>query len=106
MRFLLSGPVAVAFIVSIALGASSVRAAETPLERGKYLMSSIVACGNCHTPKGPDGKAIAAKELAGGDAINSPVFHAMPGNLTPDKETGIGTWTDAQIIDAIRNGKR
>ncbi len=30
----------------------------------------------------------------------------MPGNITPDKETGIGNWTDAQIIDAIRNGKR
>src|SRR5215471_13496496 len=94
-------------IVLLAMVVSVVAAtAETPLERGKYLMTSIVACGNCHTPKGPDGKAIAAKELSGGDPINSPVFHAMPSNLTPDKETGLGNWTDAQIIDAIRNGKR
>ena len=31
--------------------------AETPLERGTYLMNSIVACGNCHTPKGPNGNS-------------------------------------------------
>jgi mono/diheme cytochrome c family protein len=80
--------------------------AETPLERGTYLMNSIVACGNCHTPKGPNGKAIADKELSGGDPIDSPVFHAVPANITPDKETGIGKWTDDQIINAIRNGKR
>ncbi len=96
---------AVAILIVSTIVTSSSRA-ETPLERGKYLMSSIVACGNCHTPKSPDGKAIAAKELSGGDPINSPVFHAVPGNITPDKETGIGNWTDAQIIDAIRNGKR
>ncbi len=96
--------IAIASIMVCAAQASF--AAETPLERGKYLMSSIVACGNCHTPKGPNGKAIAGKELAGGDPIDAPVFRAMPANITPDKETGIGNWTDAQIIDAIRNGKR
>jgi len=80
--------------------------AETPLERGTYLMNSIVACGNCHTPKGPNGKAIEGKELSGGDPIDAPVFHAVPSNITPDKETGIGNWTDDQIINAIRNGKR
>lgn len=80
--------------------------AETPLARGTYLMNSIVACGNCHTPKGPNGKAIEGKELSGGDPIDAPVFHAIPSNITPDKETGIGNWTDDQIINAIRNGKR
>ena len=39
--------------------------AETPLERGTYLMQSIVACGNCHTPKDRDGKPMADRELAG-----------------------------------------
>jgi mono/diheme cytochrome c family protein len=88
------------------MSAASSAAAETPVERGKYLMSSIVACGNCHTPKGPNGKAIAGKELSGGNPIVSPIFQAIPGNITPDKETGIGNWTDDQIVDAIRNGKR
>jgi len=80
--------------------------AQTPLERGTYLMQSIVACGNCHTPKDRDGKPIADRELAGGHVINAPIFHSVSPNITPDKETGIGNWTDDQIVDAIRNGKR
>jgi mono/diheme cytochrome c family protein len=80
--------------------------AETPLERGTYLVNSIVACGNCHTPKGDSGHPLKNKELAGGDEFNAPEFHAVSANITQDKETGIGNWTDAQIIDAIRNGKR
>ena len=40
--------------------------AETPLERGSYLVNSIMACGNCHTPKNAGGEPIADKELAGG----------------------------------------
>ena len=80
--------------------------ADAVLDRGKYLMESIVACGNCHTPKGPDGKAIPGRELSGGNPIDAPVFHAVPPNLTPDPETGIGKWTEAQIVDAIRNGRR
>jgi mono/diheme cytochrome c family protein len=79
---------------------------ETPFERGRYLVHGIVACGNCHTPKDSDGKAIADRELAGGSVINSPIFHAVAPNITPDAETGIGEWTDDQIVDAIRNGKR
>ena len=103
-----STPIAAAIAVAsiMVCVAQASFAAETPLERGKYLMNSIVACGNCHTPKGPNGKAIAGKELSGGDPIDAPVFRAMPGNITQDKETGIGNWTDDQIIDAIRNGKR
>lgn len=100
------GAVIFAAISVFAMSAVSSAAAETPVERGKYLMDSIVACGNCHTPKGPNGQAIAGKELSGGNPIVSPVFQAIPGNITPDKETGIGNWTDDQIVDAIRNGKR
>lgn len=79
--------------------------ADDQVDRGRYLVTSIVACGNCHTQKGPDGKPT-GPELAGGSPIVSPVFNAVPSNITPDPETGIGKWTDAQIIDAIRNGRR
>jgi mono/diheme cytochrome c family protein len=82
------------------------RAKDSPLDRGTYLMNSIVACGNCHTPKGPDGLAISDQELAGGTVIDLPIFRSVTPNITPDPETGIGKWTDAQIINAIRNGKR
>jgi len=87
------------------LMAAAVRA-ETPLERGTYLMRGIVACGNCHTPKTADGKPIAEREFAGGVVIEVPEFRAVASNITPDKETGIGNWTDDQIVDSIRNGKR
>ncbi len=79
--------------------------AETPLERGRYLVQGPAACGNCHTPKGPDGLPIAGKELAGNQIVeDNPAFKAIGANLTPDKQTGLGTWTDAQIIRAIREG--
>jgi mono/diheme cytochrome c family protein len=85
------------------LAATAVQA-ETPLERGTYLVHSIVACGNCHTPKGPGSEG---KEMAGGFRIDGgPDFTAYAANITPDPETGIGKWTDAQIITAIREGKR
>lgn len=80
-------------------------AAETPLERGRYLMQSIVACGNCHTPQGPNGP-VAGMELAGGLRFEEPPFSAVASNITPDKATGIGNWTDAQIVSALRDGRR
>jgi mono/diheme cytochrome c family protein len=81
-------------------------AAETPVERGRYLMNSIVACGNCHTPQSPQGP-IPGREFAGGTPMNlGPAGIAHAPNITPDRETGIGQWTDAQLIAAIREGRR
>lgn len=93
--------------VGLALGATLMAAAaasaETPLERGRYLMNSIVACGNCHTPKGP---AAAGREFAGGTRMNLPLGIIHVPNITPDPETGIGKWTDVQLVAAIREGRR
>ena len=80
--------------------------AETPLERGAYLVQGIAACGNCHTPKGPEGD-IPGMELAG-MIYKDPegkVIYELP-NITPDLETGIGAWTDEQLVAAIREGRR
>jgi len=76
------------------------------LARGTYLMESIVACGNCHTPKTPDGNPIEDMQLAGGFVIEEPGFTAYAPNITMDPETGIGDWSDADIIRAIRDGVR
>ena len=77
--------------------------AETLLERGTYLMKGVVGCGNCHTaPGGP----MAKHELAGGLPFKEGPIDVVTPNLTPDKETGIGNWTDAQLMVAIREGKR
>jgi mono/diheme cytochrome c family protein len=75
------------------------------LERGRYLVEVTAACGNCHTPMGPQGP-VAARALAGGSVFDEPPFRAVAPNITPDPETGIGRWTDAQIATAIREGKR
>ncbi|MEJ8573947.1 cytochrome C [Microbaculum marinum] len=80
--------------------------AETLLERGTYLANGPAACGNCHTPITPDGRPIQGQELAGRLIEDNPAFTAYAGNITPDEETGIGSWTDEQIITAIREGKR
>jgi len=81
-------------------------AAETPLERGTYLMQGPAACGNCHTPITPQGQPIEGQELAGRLVEDNEFFTAYAPNITPDTETGIGGWTDEQIITAIREGKR
>lgn len=90
--------------LAAALPSGAIRA-ETLLERGSYLMRGIVACGNCHTPKGPEGE-LPGMELAGGFLMEDAPFTAYAPNITPDRETGIGAWTDAQIIAAIREGRR
>jgi mono/diheme cytochrome c family protein len=97
----------VARLAGLAIVATAVASAraETPLERGTYLMRSIVACGNCHTPKGPQGE-LPGMELAGGVTFEEDEFTAVSPNITPDPQTGGGKWTDAQLIAGIREGKR
>jgi mono/diheme cytochrome c family protein len=79
--------------------------ADTEVERGRYLVDTVAACGNCHTPKGPSGP-LPGKYLGGGDIIKHEDFTAAVPNITPDPETGIGKWTDAQIAQALREGRR
>jgi len=81
--------------------------AETPLERGKYLVEGILTCGNCHTPRGPGGALDTTKRHAGGPQVwETAQYKVRPSNITPDKETGIGDWTAEQIKAAIRDGRR
>ena len=95
----------ITFLAMAAFAWATCAQAETPLERGRYLVEGPAACGNCHTPKGADGRPIPGKNLAGNQVVaDEPAFKAIGANLTPDKETGLGNWTDAQIIRAIREG--
>jgi len=87
-------------------GAKAAEKAESATERGAYLVNTIMACGNCHTPRDTDGKPIAGKVLSGGTTFNTPAFVATAPNITPDKETGIGSWSDAEIKRALVEGSR
>ena len=80
--------------------------AESPAERGFYLVNTIMACGNCHTPRDADGKTIAEKAFSGGLTFTTPAFTATASNITPDIETGIGSWSDAEIKRALVEGVR
>ena len=64
------------------------------IARGAYLVHSVALCGGCHT-------ATNGMELAGNSAFKGGTLPAP--NLTPDA-TGLGDWTDDQIVNAIKNG--
>lgn len=87
--------------------APSLAADPEAVARGKYLVT-IASCHDCHTPGFFLGKPDMARYLGGSDVgFELPglgVFHGP--NLTPDKATGLGGWTDAQVVAAIQTGTR
>ncbi|MBX9828306.1 MAG: cytochrome c [Xanthobacteraceae bacterium] len=95
------------WIVALAAVAAAGPAAaqSASVARGDYLANTIMTCANCHSPKGPPA-ATAGKDYSGGLRFNEPPFDVTASNITPDKETGIGSWSDAQIKAAILTGKR
>ncbi len=89
-------------IAALTLAAAILPArAETPAERGAYIVRGIAACGSCHANPAPD-----SPELAGGRRFSELAYTAHAANLTPDVETGVGGWTDEQLVVGIREGKR
>lgn len=107
-------------------------AGSVAIARGKYLVDAM-GCHDCHTPmkmgdNGPEpdmtralsghpqGKALPTPPPPNGPWITSvsDTFTAWTGpwgisytrNLTPDKETGLGEWTEQQFLDTIRTGRR
>jgi mono/diheme cytochrome c family protein len=77
------------------------------IARGKYLVS-FGGCFDCHTPGYFFGKPDMARFLGGSEVgFEIPGLGVFVGpNLTPDKETGLGAWSEAEIIAAIQTGKR
>lgn len=83
--------------------------AETIVERGQYLVTTIGGCGNCHTPRQGgtlEGKVVPGTELSGGAELDEDIGHLSMPNITPDMDTGIGQWTNAQVVTALRDGRR
>ena len=74
------------------------------LGRGEYLVEGIVGCGNCHNGRDENGEFVPGLEYAGNFVIAEAGFTAYAPNITPDMETGIGSWTDAELETAIRRG--
>jgi len=116
-------------LVLIELNFNQAQSQSDLAKRGKYLVDAIGACGQCHTPRkgaDPDMSMYLAGHPAGTPPpkydfsmmqqgifmATSPTFTAFAGpfgtsfaaNLTPDKETGLGEWTEKMFIDSMRTG--
>lgn len=78
------------------------RTLDDELVKGKYLFM-IAACADCHTPQ-DKGAPIEGMYLAGGMEFKSPNGAILrSSNITPDKETGIGNWTEEAFVQRFKN---
>jgi mono/diheme cytochrome c family protein len=91
------------FVFAFAVTFESARADTDLVKRGDYLVDGILTCGNCHTPKGPTGD-ISEKAFSGGLSWDEPPFKVTAPNITQDKETGIGDYTDTELKYVLRKG--
>lgn len=94
---------ALVLVAVLALGAASAYADDAQdfgkIERGRYL-TIVGDCAGCHDEPG------GGKPMAGGMAIETPFGTVTASNLTPDKNTGIGAWSDDEFVRAVTEGIR
>jgi len=79
------------------------------LERGKYIFETLASCEDCHSQRDVSRFSGPVQPGAKGQGLVWPPELGLPGkvvspNITPDVETGIGSWTDGEIIRAFREG--
>jgi len=91
--------------VAVLLAAAGGAIAQTPLERGSYLVNAVMACDGCHTPRGPGGVFVMEKRFSGGmQTWDTPAYLVKGSNITPDRDSGLGAWSDAEIKRALTEG--
>ena len=82
------------------------QASAAEIARGKYVYGATGGCG-CHTERVKEGTTKRLGPInAGGRRFDGPFGTVYSSNITPDRQTGIGGWTDEQIIAATRLGRR
>ena len=96
----------IVLICIAALAAHTAWGQQTLIERGSYLVNAVMACDGCHTPRGPGG-FIMEKRFSGGSQTWDEAAYTVKGsNITPDRQTGIGAWTQADLKRSLRDGVR
>ena len=92
---------------AVAAFSCSASADEAQIKRGQYLVIAG-GCTDCHTPGYFLGAPDNDRYLGGSDvAFEMPGLGAFLGrNLTPDKETGLGDWSEEDIVKAMTTGER
>jgi mono/diheme cytochrome c family protein len=73
--------------------------------RGEYLTRAVSHCGECHTPRTMTMAVDNSRFLAGNPKGKGPEGSAVP-NITPDRETGLGSWSEEQITDYLETGNK
>ena len=74
----------------------------TAVARGAYLAQTVGHCGACHTPRTWLGQPDGSRELAGSAGG---LQGAKAPNITPDEKTGIGGWSEADILSLLKDGQ-
>ncbi len=90
-----------ALVAALAFSATGALAQSGDVARGKYLVT-IGICEGCHSPRDSRDVPVPGMRLAGGRRSGG----LMTPNLTPDMETGLGKWSEAQIVEALHSGRR
>ena len=93
-------------VVALCAAPASGQGESEAVARGRYLAEGVLGCGNCHTPKSEDGTPRLELKYAGAFVVEEPGLKAFAPNITTDVETGIGGWSDEEIIRSIRDGLR
>ena len=130
VRWGIAGATLLIATLTIYTGRLAAQGDSSEVVRGRYLVDSVAACGQCHTPR-QGAEEDNARYLSGHPAASaaprysmeliqqgvfmsiSPTYTAFGGpwgvsfatNLTPDAETGLGSWTIEQFTMALRTGK-
>jgi mono/diheme cytochrome c family protein len=98
-------PFPLPFIVRTMPAAATLRPMPPRTDRvayGEYLTSAAV-CSDCHTPMDDQGTPLPGRDFAGGQEYKMPNGAIVrPANITPDADSGIGTWNEQQFIDKFR----
>ena len=77
-------------------------AASDRVAYGEYMTNAAV-CTECHTPIDDQGQPLPGREFAGGFEMKLPGGGVVrTANITPDADTGIGTWTEQQFVDKFK----
>jgi cytochrome c553 len=87
----------------LSLPPASAQAPTTGVERGAYVVNAIAGCGDCHTAMGPNGPDM-AHPLAGGGIPRAGGTLEIAPNITPDEATGIGSWSEDEIVTLLKTG--
>ncbi len=86
--------------------------AESPVERGSYLVNAVMVCDGCHTPRGPSDLFVPSgltteRRFSGGVEVwETPAYTVRGSNITTDRDTGIGAWSEDDIKRLLTEGLR